>query len=108
MSETRTNTALVQLTAGNIANHHIYLRTCSHLIPDDTIGGSNRHSAGSPIRVQFVPGPSIDTDVAGDKMIFRDRKAVKQFFADSDAQPGDSVEISRESERVISVKLVRR
>jgi hypothetical protein len=72
--------SVVELTDGNVRNHHIYLREISWL-PPSVIGGTN---AGDPadeeLTVSFVPGRTVQTDIAGDKMIFRERSAVKDFF----------------------------
>lgn len=66
----------IRLTEGNLRNNHFYLRTAESLLPSDCIGGSNKSDLGKPIRVTFEPGPSIECDVAGDKMILRARAQV--------------------------------
>ncbi len=92
-------TARVPLTQGNLTNHHFYLRTCGALIPEGGLGGANKSDPGRPFRVRFEPGPTVDTDVAGDKMILRDRKAVRAFFETAAAEAGDVVVIEASSER---------
>lgn len=99
--------ALVEVTAGNLKNNHIYLRSAARLFPDDTIGGGNRHAAGrGALRVSFVPGQTVETDIAGDKMILRNRAAVGDFFRRAGAEPGDTVCIERWGERDYVVQLV--
>lgn len=72
----------VEINAANIRNKHIYLRGIRDFFPADAIGGGNRRSAASRLlTVSFEPGPTVRTDIAGDKMILRDRKSVGQFFA---------------------------
>lgn len=97
--------ARISLTAGNLRNAHIYLRGARHLLPEDAIGGSNADAAGTPLTVKFVPGSTIKTDIAGDKMIFRNRAAVRQFFERSGAGAGDAVEISCSGPRQLQICL---
>lgn len=99
--------ARIPLTAGNLRNAHIYLRQARHLLTEDSIGGSNSDAAGTQLTVTFVPGSTIDTDVAGDKMIFRNRAAVRQFFDLSDAAAGDAVEITSLAPRKLQIRLAR-
>jgi len=90
----------VELTAGNIRNSHIYLRDVLSFFPADAVGGSNVSSA-SPhtITVQFTPGAKVNTDIDGEKLFLRERKAVRDFFEQAGAKSGDRVIIERESER---------
>lgn len=89
----------VRLTDGNLKNGHIYLRAAEHLLPADCIGGPNKATLAATIRVRFQPGEQIETDVAGDKMIFRARGPVRDFFARTGARAGNVVRISRVGER---------
>jgi hypothetical protein len=45
--------------------------------------------------VQFVPVSTIKTDIAGDKMILRDRSATREFFDQAKVVAGDRVVIER-------------
>lgn len=100
--------AIVQLTGGNIRNGHIYLRRARHLLPDDVIGGPNAEAAApSQLIVTFEPGPTITTDVAGDKMILRQRGPVREFFADAAAREGDDVIIERTGPYSLRIALLR-
>jgi hypothetical protein len=83
------------LTDGNLRNNHFYLRSAEAILPTDCIGGSNRKALGKPIRVTFNPGMSIECDVAGDKMILRERSAIRDFFERSGAQAGGMVRLTR-------------
>lgn len=93
----------VKLTAGNIRNHHFYLRGCDAVIPEGGIGGKNKEARGQPFTVRFEPGPTVETDVDGAKMILRDRKAVRAFLEAAAAVEGDTVAIERTSERTLEV-----
>jgi hypothetical protein len=95
----------ITLTAGNIRNFHIYLRTIAQLIPEGGIGGSSVADLGSPFNVTFSPGETIETDVAGDKMILRNRRAVRGFLEATAAEAGDVVVIERSGDRELSVWL---
>ncbi len=100
--------AIVQLTGGNIRNGHIYLRRARHLLPDDVISGPNAEAAApSQLIVTFEPGPTITTDVAGDKMILRQRGPVREFFADAAAREGDDVIIERTGPYSLRIALLR-
>lgn len=95
----------VKLTAGNIRNHHFYLRGCEALVPDGGLGGKNKEARGQPFTVRFEPGPTVETDVDGAKMILRDRKAVRAFLEAAAAAEGDVVCLRRVAERELEVWL---
>lgn len=97
----------IPLSGGNLRNGHFSLRTARHILPEDSIGGGNRDEAGKPIIVSFQPSSSIETDIAGDKMILRERGAIRAFFAATSAQEGDAVLLRRTGERAFSVRLAR-
>lgn len=97
----------VKLTAGNIRNHHFYLRQCQSVIPEGGVGGKNKDQQGTPFAVRFAPGSTVETDVDGDKMILRNRKAVREFLEASAAAEGDVVVVERAGERSITVWLER-
>ena len=82
------------LTAGNIKpkNSHFSLRSFSGRFPDDLIGG--RDSA--PPRLATIEADSMplaNTDICPTHHFFRDRSLTRQFFANSDAEPGDTVRV---------------
>ena len=87
---------LITLTEGNIKNGHIYLRAAERLLPADAIGGPNKaFAAPRQLTVAFDPGTTVETDVAGDKMILRARGPVRDFLARSGARAGDAACIER-------------
>ena len=97
---------VVRLTGGNIRNSHIYLRTVQRLLPPDVIGGANASAAARrQFTVTFDPGPTIETDVAEDKMILRARGPVRAFFAASGALEGDKVVIKRTAPYALHISL---
>jgi hypothetical protein len=93
----------IPLTQGNINNNHFSLRAAISLLPKDSIGGKNRAEAGKPIQVHFQGGETIETDVDGDKMILRRRGPIGAFFARAGCAEGDTLRITRVSERVFHI-----
>jgi hypothetical protein len=85
---------IVEVTGGNVRNHHINLRGALGLFPDDTLGGGSGASAGRPVKV-WIDGGAISTDIDEKKAIFRERSAVRRFFENSAVAAGDLVLIER-------------
>ncbi len=88
---------MIQLTQGNLNNHHIYLRRHLDFFPADTIGAPNAHHGEGTLLTLHFEGHSepVQTDIAGDKKIFRCREDVGRFFAKHRLAEGDSVVIER-------------
>lgn len=79
------------VTQGNLNNNHLYLTEVMDLFPRDVIGGANRTCA-APRTVRVLwGGTPVDTDIVGDKHIFRRRGWVVQFFAAQRIAAGDVV-----------------
>ncbi len=92
-----------------IRNGSLSVRRALRLLPDDAVGGPNRHAtAAGSVTVVFEPGETVETDVAGDKMLLRCRGAVSDFFARSAAVPGDLVRMRRDGARTLRVRIARR
>ena len=70
----------VVLTEGNIRNNHIYLGSIIDIFPPDSIGGGNSSTAGEPITLCVSSDQPIQTDIAGDKRIFRQRSWGRPLF----------------------------
>lgn len=84
--------AQTQLTEGNIKNNHFYLRGHVHRFPDDLIGGSNRHEkATKQASIDWGGGADTLTDIDGEKLFFRGRGWIRQFFELTGAEAGDWV-----------------
>lgn len=98
-------TARIVLTAGNVGNHHFYLRQCPEIIPEGGLGGTSKAERGTAFTVRFEPGSTVETDVAKDKMIFRDRKGTREFFEGTAAAAGDVVVLEQVGDREILVRL---
>ena len=97
MSSTRLEK--VELTAGQIDNNHVSVRQIRDFFPADSIGSSNRHKGLGKMLRLHVRGfaKPIETDIAGDKGIFRTR-CWGQFFRTHDLKPGDCIIIEKLAE----------
>ena len=93
---------IIELTGGNVRNHHIYLRGAFGLFPEDSLGGSNEAEAGKPISLTIGP-VSVETDIDETKAIFRERGAIRRFFEDEGVSEGDLVLIERMAPRSYSI-----
>ena len=92
---------IIEVSGGNIRNHHINLRGAFGLFPDDCLGGPNVSLAGHPIRVSME---AVDTDIDEGKAIFRERGAIRRFFEDEKMSEGDLVLIERVGDRSYHVR----
>ena len=99
--------AWVELSQGNLNNGHFYLNRMGDFFPPDAVGGSNALSAGNPVDVVFETGETVSCDIAGDKMILRDRGATARFFDTTGAREGDLVLVEKQDGRRFSVRLLR-
>jgi hypothetical protein len=80
------------LTAGNIRNNHFYLTHFLDRFPKSMIGGtSESFLAPRQAMVDWGGASDVETDIPSDKKMFRRRSWVGRFFADNDAEPGDTV-----------------
>ena len=92
MKSTPSSAASLRLTGGNIRNNHFYVKGHEEFTPPGTVGGPNTVArAANSITVTFVPRETIETDIAGDKMILRNRSAVGDFFERISAKEGDRI-----------------
>ena len=53
---------IIEVSGGNLRNHHVNLCGTFGLFPDDCLGGSNGSTEGTPIRLH-VGGEAVDTDI---------------------------------------------
>jgi|SRR5687767_12101593 hypothetical protein len=93
MNET-SKAVIIELSGGNVRNHHVNLRGAFGLFPDDCFGGSNKASSGKSIALQ-IAGETIETDIDEAKAIFRERSAIRRFFESETMAKGDLVLIER-------------
>jgi hypothetical protein len=94
------------VTEGNLRNHHIYLSSVLDLFPEDVIGGPNSaHAAPRTVRVEWGR-EAVDTDIAGDKKVFRKRGWLARFYDENRLRPGDKVLLEQLSPYVYRVSRV--
>jgi hypothetical protein len=93
---------IIELTGGNVRNHHINLKGAFGMFPDDAIGGRNKVEAGKSVRLCFGH-ETVESDIDGTKAIFRERGAIKRFFERDSLAEGDLVLIERIDKRAYSV-----
>ncbi|CAO4172090.1 hypothetical protein [Methylorubrum aminovorans] len=110
------NVAHLPLSEANIANGHFYLRSILEFFPPEAVGGSDKtQTADRLLTVRYQPGGTVDTDIAGPNrgnlqkrsshLFFRDRASIRDFFARSGAQGGDTLIIRREPQNNYTVTL---
>lgn len=94
------------LTQGNLTHSHIYLRGFFDRFPSDAVGGSNRAEAAPRLVLVDWGGPtSVETDLCGEKQIFRARSWIREFFAANNAEAGDEVLIEEAAPYAYRVRL---
>jgi hypothetical protein len=93
---------IIELTGGNIRNHHINLRGAFGMFPEDCLGGSNESLAAKPIRLSIL-SEEVDTDIDEAHGIFRERGAIRRFFEAENLAEGDLVMIERHEGRTYRV-----
>lgn len=98
-----------ELTAGNLANNHIYLRAFLGAFPGDAIGGSNKSSlAPRMVTIDWGAASPATTDIDGSKKFFRNRAWVRDFFERTNARSGDIVVIHEVAPYRYAVSLKRK
>jgi hypothetical protein len=98
---------VIELSGGNVRNHHINLRGAFGLFPDDCLGGNNVSSAAAPITLR-IGAESVDTDIDQGKAIFRERGAIRRFFESEAVAEGDLILIERVEDRSYRVSKASR
>lgn len=96
----------VEITDGNIANSHIYLRSFFDRFPADAIGGSNKTMrAKRDLTIDWGGDEPVQTDLDGAKKFFRARGWIGAFFQMSSAKAGDRVVVEETAPYRLRVRL---
>ena len=96
------------LTAGNIDNNHINLRSFAHKFPADVMGGSNKaQRAPREVTVEWGGPEPVSTDVDKRKGFFRSRGWVSSFFKLNEARVGDRVQVFKSNDYAYRVRCAR-
>lgn len=82
----------VEITEGNIANNHIYLRSFFDRFPAEAVGGSNKSMAARRnLTIEWGGAEPVLTDLDGQKKFFRARGWIGAFYQLHQARAGDRV-----------------
>ena len=81
----------IEITAGNLKNHHFYLRSFLDRFPKELIGGRDRPNAVVARLETDDAGFATTTDICPTHRVFRDRSWTRSFFERSGAAAGDRV-----------------
>jgi hypothetical protein len=91
------NFAKIKLTQGNLNNDHFKLTSCLPMFPVDSIGGGNKKEVAKRLLIIRPRGDeNIETDIDGEKNIFRKRGWVGAMFRRTNAKLGDYVHIKKQ------------
>jgi ASC-1-like (ASCH) protein len=96
----------VELTPGNLRNHHVYLRRILDRFPADAQGGRTKAEAGRPIVLRFRDGTPVETDIVGHNGLIRARGPWRLWFKEQRARAGDRVVFLPQGRRRFAVDLV--
>ena len=89
---------IIEVSGGNVRNHHVNLRGTFGFFPADCLGGANESAAGTPISLQ-IGTDTFETDIDETKAIFRERGGIRRFFEAENVLEGDLVMIQRLDKR---------
>jgi len=98
---------IIEVTGGNVRDHHVNLRGAFGIFPDDCLGGNNAAAAGKTIEIQ-IGSTTVNTDIDESKAIFRERGAIRSFFAEEAVVEGDLVMIERLGPRSYAMSKISR
>ena len=85
---------IIEVTGGNIRNHHINLRGAFGLFPGDAFGGASEDASATPISLR-VGAETVMTDIDETKAIFRKRGIIRRFFEAEGIVEGDLLMVER-------------
>jgi hypothetical protein len=85
---------VIELTAGNVRNHQIYLRGALGLFPDDRLAGSHEHARATSITVR-IGKETVSTSIDEENATFRQSDAIRRFFEEETISPGDLIVMER-------------
>lgn len=82
------------LTQGEINSSYICVSKYIDFFPVDTIGGPNKNGLAKSNLIIFPgSGDPVETDIAGDKMVFRKRGWLSEFIGLHNLKAGDQIAI---------------
>ena len=96
---------IIEVTGGNIRNHHINLRGAYGFFPSDALGGANEDVSANPISLR-TSVETFDTDIDETKAIFRKRGEIRRFLKAESVVEGDLLMIGLIDTRSYSLSKV--
>lgn len=106
---------LIEVTAGNLRNSHIYITGLHDFFPDDALGGSDKNDAGRPVAIELDGlARTVRTDIPRDSKTgrprrqFRARGWAREFFSYHGVMPGDLLSLERMGKRNYRLAISKR
>ena len=99
--------AVIEVTRGDVRNAHIYLRDLISSFPGDAVGGQNAGSRGNTVELA-LGSERVNTDIDGERLIFRERGAIRRFFEREAVSEGDLLVLRRTAPRVYELSKTSR
>jgi hypothetical protein len=100
----------LDVSDGSLKHSYLIVSPYKDFFPNEAYGGSSeRDGLGKPMtfHVEGLPGP-IETDIAADKMFFRKRGWLRDFYEMHRLKPGDQVQFEKISEYTFKVRPVKK
>lgn len=88
----------IEVSQGNLNNHHLYLRRHLNFFPADAVGPANSDDGEGRLLMIHFEGleDATTTDIAGgNKLFLRDRASWRKLYATHGLRAGDRVSIKR-------------
>lgn len=97
-------TRTITLTQGAVDHNYLSLTSIRDFFPTDAIGGSSKDDqALRKISIDWGDDCPIETDIAGDKMILRQRGWFGEFVSHFRLTAGDKVILTRHGDYTYSI-----
>src|ERR1041385_4155853 len=85
---------VIELTADNVRNHHVYLGGALGLFRDDCFSGSNERTQDTDITVR-IGKQAGKTSIQKEKAVLREHDPIRRFFEEEMISEGDLIVIER-------------
>jgi ASC-1-like (ASCH) protein len=96
----------IEVTEGNLRNNSLYVSKVIDRFPAWAIGGRDKSKAAKPMTLMFHQGPTVETDIVGDRKLFRTR-AWGRWFDEHKVKSGDRVVFTPINDRTYAVGLAK-
>ena len=109
------NRRLIEVTAGNLRNSHIYITGLHEFFPADALGGPDKSNPGKPVTIELDGlARTVRTDIprdsrtGGPRRQFRARGWAREFFSCHGVMPGDVLSLERTGKRHYRLAISKR